>query len=142
MGKKQAGKKPQPHKRLVVNPERLEPLVPAGGVCYASDRIVVDGRKVGYLYREDPNFDADSGWRFMAGDETPEYLDQPRNFGIYEVNLVANCDRTILECLDAPVSTAFEWDEDAGNFVEVDFEDEADEQQDDDEEEEADEPER
>lgn len=45
--------------------------------CFAKDRILVDGCKVGYMYREEPDVDcemADSGWRFTAGDESEEYM--------------------------------------------------------------------
>ena len=31
--------------------------------------------KVGYCYREKPDGDWDSGWRFTAGDESEEYMD-------------------------------------------------------------------
>lgn len=43
--------------------------------CFATDRILVDGCKVGYMYREEPDSDSsmpDSGWRFNAGDESKE----------------------------------------------------------------------
>ena len=40
-----------------------------GEGCIATDRIMVDDEKVGYMYRENPDFVGDSGWRFTAGDE-------------------------------------------------------------------------
>ena len=43
-----------------------------GEGCIATDRIMVDGEKVGYMYRENPDFVGDSGWRFTAGDEDDE----------------------------------------------------------------------
>ena len=30
--------------------------------CFATDRITVDGMKVGYMYRESPQDRNDSGW--------------------------------------------------------------------------------
>ena len=53
--------------------------------CFATDKILVDGCKVGYMYREQPDCDSempDSGWRFTAGDECEEYMDNPNNLGI------------------------------------------------------------
>ena len=38
--------------------------------CFATDRILVDGCRVGYCYREEPeerDENWDSGWRFTAG---------------------------------------------------------------------------
>lgn len=40
--------------------------------CLATDRIMVDGSRIGYMYREEPDPDMpDSGWRFTAGDDRP-----------------------------------------------------------------------
>ena len=49
--------------------------------CIATNRITVEGCKVGYCYREKPDGDWDSGWRFTAGDESDEYMDDPNNAG-------------------------------------------------------------
>ena len=45
--------------------------------CIATNRITVEGCKVGYCYREKPDGDWDSGWRFTAGDESDTYMDDP-----------------------------------------------------------------
>jgi hypothetical protein len=92
------------------------------GGCFATDQITVNGRKVGYMYREQPDNDIDSGWRFMAGDETQEYMDDPDNLAIYDVNTIANYDPDIVPFLDAPYETAFARDPDTGQFEEVEFE--------------------
>jgi len=54
----------------------------------------------------------DSGWRFLAGDETEDYLDEPGNSGVCDVNTIANCDHTVLAEVDAPAGTEFERTED------------------------------
>jgi len=76
------------------------------GSCIVSDRITVDGALVGFMYREAPDDKYDSGWRFLAGDESDEYANTPRNLGLYDVNTIANYDPAITEHLDAPVGTA------------------------------------
>jgi hypothetical protein len=40
-------------------------LVPAMGGCMATDKLTVEGMKVGYMYREEPDSEFDSGWRFF-----------------------------------------------------------------------------
>ena len=50
--------------------------------CIATNRITVEGRKVGYCYREEPDGGWDSGWRFTAGDESDEYMDDPTTHSI------------------------------------------------------------
>lgn len=68
--------------------------------CVASDRIMVDGAKVGFMCRDNAGFDGDSGWRLFAGDESEEYLHDPKNMGMYDLNMISNFDPDILEFLD------------------------------------------
>lgn len=98
-----------PKKLFKLSGEQIKLLIPypSEGGCYASDRIMVDGAKVGYMYREQPDESFDSGWRFFAGDEPQEYADNPGNFGIYKLNTVCNYDQTIIPFLDAPYGSAF-----------------------------------
>ena len=79
--------------------------------CIATNRITVEGRKVGYCYREIPDGNWDSGWRFTAGDESDEYMDDPNNAGIYKLNTICNDDPDIIPLLNTPAPCAFERDE-------------------------------
>ena len=79
--------------------------------CIATNRITVEGYKVGYCYREKPDGDWDSGWRFTAGDESEEYMDDPNNAGIYKLNTICNDDPDIIALLHTPAPCAFERDE-------------------------------
>ena len=78
--------------------------------CIATNRITVEGCKVGYCYREKPDGDWDSGWRFTAGDESEEYMDDPNNAGIYKLNTICNDDPDIIALLHTPAPCAFERD--------------------------------
>ena len=64
-------------KRYVLSPSEIEVVAAGFGSCLATDRITVDGAPVGYMYRESPDNDLDSGWRFFAGDEGGDYLPTP-----------------------------------------------------------------
>ena len=79
--------------------------------CIATNRITVEGCKVGYCYREKPDGDWDSGWRFTAGDESEAYMDDPNNAGIYKLNTICNDDPDIIPLLNTPAPCAFERDE-------------------------------
>ena len=79
--------------------------------CIATNRITVEGCKVGYCYREEPDGGWDSGWRFTAGDESEEYMDDPNNAGIYKLNTICNDDPDIIPLLRTPAPCAFERDE-------------------------------
>ena len=74
------------------------------GGCFATNRITVDGLKVGYMFRELLDKDVISGWTFMAGDESQEYAD---NWAIYDVNTICNYDPAIIPYLDATYGSAF-----------------------------------
>ena len=100
----------------------IKPLAEGRGACFASDMITVDGRKVGYMYRDEPDNDIDSGWRFFAGIESEEYTEDADNHGIYDVNTIANYDRDIIPLLDAPAGSAFMRDPRTAKFVEVEYE--------------------
>lgn len=88
--------------------------------CIATDRILVDGVKVGYMYREEPDNSSDSGWRFTAGDESEEYMDNPDNSGVYHLNTICNYDPEITPLLHAEYGKAFIRDENE-KLVEDDF---------------------
>ena len=79
--------------------------------CIATNRITVEGCKVGYCYREKPDGNWDSGWRFTAGDESDAYMDDPNNSGIYGLNTICNDDPDIISLLKSPYNSAFERDE-------------------------------
>jgi hypothetical protein len=109
-----------PRKHFRLRPDELQPLAEGYGACLASDTVTVNGRRVGYMYRERPDRlpdgAADSGWRFMAGDEPPAYVDDAANWNWYDVNTIANYDPDVIPLLDAPFPVAFARDEN-GRFV-------------------------
>ncbi len=59
------------------------------------------------MYRTSSRNKLDSGWAFLAGDESEEYMNNAVNHAIYDVNTIANYDPEIIPLLDAPAGTAF-----------------------------------
>lgn len=99
--------------------DQIRPIAVGHGGCVASDLITCGGRKVAFMYREESGFEVDSGWRFMSGYESDEYMNNPDNHGIYDVNTIANYDPDIIPFLNAPVGAAFERESGTGPFMEV-----------------------
>ena len=95
------------NKEFKIPGDQIKRLISNMGSCIASDRITVSGMKVGYMYREEPDNDIGSGWRFFSGDETQDYADTPDNFAIYDVNTICNYDPAIIPLLNAPYGSAF-----------------------------------
>jgi hypothetical protein len=100
--------------------EQIAPLACGYGGCIATDMITVDGRKVGFMYREASTRPEDSGWRFLSGFESQEYMDDPSNHSVYDINTIANYDPDIIPLIENPKGSAFERNE-SGGFVPVDF---------------------
>lgn len=55
----------------------------------------------------------------MSGLESDEYLNDPDNLAIYDVNTIANYDPDIIPFLDAPIGSAFERNSESGQFRRV-----------------------
>ncbi|MCI0743312.1 MAG: DUF2185 domain-containing protein [Gemmataceae bacterium] len=108
-------------KKFRLRPEEIKELVAGQGYCFATDMITVHGHKVGFMYREKPGKKEDSGWRFFSGAEPQDYVDNPANTAIYDVNTIANLDPEIIPYLDAPISSAFERERKSRRFVKADF---------------------
>jgi hypothetical protein len=82
-----------------------------GELCCASKRITEEGCLVGYMRRNlidketGGELEGDSGWLFMSGFETGEYLSDPNNMEICRLNVICNIDSEIVPFLKAPYNT-------------------------------------
>ncbi len=95
-------------KKFKIAAKDIVRLIPHNGGCLATDRITVDGCEVGYMYREETDREGDTGWRFFAGDESEDYINDLSHSAVYEVNTIANYDPAILEYLHTDAPCAFE----------------------------------
>ena len=95
-------------KNFKLKPHEIVQLLPDRTGCIATDKITVEGMQVGYMFRDDPNNDMDSGWQFFSGTETDEYVDDEDNLAIYAVNTIANYDPAIIPYLNLPIGTELE----------------------------------
>jgi hypothetical protein len=89
--------------------------------CLVSKMILVAGHPVGLMYREEPRYDLDSGWCFLAGRESQEDRDDPARYAVYCLDRIADDDPEIIPLLDAPVGSVFKRDVASGRFVELGF---------------------
>ena len=62
--------------------DQIRPIATGYGGCIATDMITCGGRRVGFMYRETTERDQDSGWRFMSGYESDEYMNDPDNHAV------------------------------------------------------------
>lgn len=92
---------------LRLNQDEIQQLVPNMGYCYATNKITMEGLKIGYMYKEMSDDANDSGWRFFSGVETLDYIDDANNIQIFDVNTIANYDNAIIPYLTAPVGAEY-----------------------------------
>jgi hypothetical protein len=85
--------------------------------CFVTNRVLRDGQRVGYLYREDPDEEKDSGWRLTANDESQEYMESSDNLAYVSLGAVLSKDDSFRHLLDSPVGSAFVRDEESGEFI-------------------------
>ncbi len=104
-------------KSFKLSADDIAPIAVGYGGCIATDQITVEGKKVGYMYREDPSSEMDNGWRFFSGYETQEYMDEPDNHSIYDLNTIANYDPDIVPFIELPIGTECERDDDGNLYV-------------------------
>jgi len=100
-----------------ISPEQIKDLIKPMGFCMVSNKITVDGEKVGFMYREKPDDKNDSGWRFLSGTETQDYVDDPQTSKIMDVNTIANYDEAIIPFLKLPYGTELERLQDTDEFI-------------------------
>lgn len=88
------------------------------GFVLATKKLVDEKLPVRFMYREkaDPG---DSGWRFFSGTEDQEYVDDPSNIAIYDVQTIIDIDKSITPYLNSAVGCAFEKEEGSTTFTVV-----------------------
>lgn len=106
-------------KNFKLGKDEITPVANGYGSCIATDQITVEGWPVGFMYREQPDNCIDSGWRFMSGFESDEYMNNPENHAAYDVNTIANYDPSIIPFLDAPIGSAYEKSPESGHLIPV-----------------------
>jgi hypothetical protein len=104
-------------KHFKLSDNEIKPLIQGLGSCVASDKITVEGLPIGYMYRENPDFETDSGWRFFSGTEDENYMDDACNFMIYDLNTIANYDAAIIDYLNYEISSQLERNGDGFSLV-------------------------
>lgn len=96
-------------KDFLIRPNEIRQITDKRGGCLVSDKITVDGKKVSFAYREmpDASFPNDTGWRFLAGDEDDEYLNNSGNFDVFNLNTICNYDDEVAQILDGKIGESY-----------------------------------
>jgi len=91
------------------------------GYVLAPKVLVGNKLKVRFMYREKPDNDNDSGWRFFSGEEDQDYVDNPNNIAIYDIETILAIDDSVKAHLSSPIGSAFEREDAESDFVASEF---------------------
>ncbi|MDL2222565.1 DUF2185 domain-containing protein [Bacteroidales bacterium OttesenSCG-928-M11] len=82
-------------------------------------RRALENDQIGYCYRDYPETNIDSGWRFLYGDEDQEYLDNPTNNKAIYPEEMLSINPNLDAILSAPINSEFEWDDENQMYIEI-----------------------
>lgn len=88
------------------------------GYVLASKMLVEQKLPVLFMYREQ-GVNGDSGWRFFSGLEEQEYVDDPNNIAIYDINTILNIDKSIKPYLILKGNCAYERSDSNHEFKDI-----------------------
>ena len=77
------------------------------GYVLATKMLVEKKLPIMFMYRE-TGHEGDSGWRFFSGFESQEYVDDPENIAIYDIETILNIDESIRPYLSSGYNSAYE----------------------------------
>ena len=103
---------------------QVEPIRPFAARrigCLVSKLVRVAGHPLGLMYRQEPLGDVDSGWCFLAGSESKEFMDDPANRAVYSIDAIVDDDPEIIPLMEAPIGSAFRRGRASGRFVVMEF---------------------
>jgi len=63
--------------------------------AYVSKKITKEGWKAGYIWRDEPLNERDSGWSFMAGNEDEAYVNDASNLVLMTIHQFLDLDRDV-----------------------------------------------
>lgn len=74
--------------------------------AFVSKKIIEEGWKIGYMERNEPFSEEDSGWLFLAGNENDTYMSDAKNIRLISVGAVwQQLDSDIFKYIDMPIGT-------------------------------------
>lgn len=103
-----------------VDDPRPDPTAPYWPRCFVTHRVLRNAAPAGYLYREPPEHEDDSGWRITAGDETDDYMDNASNSAYVSLGAVLSKDDSFRDLLATPPPCAFVRNSETGRFEPTD----------------------
>ena len=75
------------------------------GPCIVTKSILNGETKFRWLFREEPLDNIDTGWMAFGDSDNDEYVNDPKNLSVVDLNTLINIEPTILNVYEMPVGT-------------------------------------
>jgi len=83
----------------------MKKYVENAGSCIVTKSILNAETKFRWLFREEPLNNIDTGWMAFGDSDNDEYVNDPKNLSVVDLNTLINIEPTILNVYEMPVGT-------------------------------------
>ena len=83
----------------------MKKYVENAGSCIVTKSILNGETKFRWLFREEPLNNIDTGWMAFGDSDNDDYVNDPKNLTVVDLNTLINIEPTILNVYEMPVGT-------------------------------------
>ena len=83
----------------------MKKYVENAGSCIVTKSILNGETKFRWLFREEPLNNIDTGWMAFGDSDNDEYVNDPKNLTVVDLNTLINIEPTILNVYEMPIGT-------------------------------------
>ena len=83
----------------------MKKYVENAGSCIVTKSLLNGETKFRWLFREEPLDNIDTGWLAFGDSDNDEYLNDPKNLSVVDLNTLINIEPTILNVYEMPIGT-------------------------------------
>ena len=83
----------------------MKKYVENAGSCIVTKSILNGETKFRWLFREEPLNNIDTGWMAFGDSDNDEYVNDPKNLSVVDLNTLINIEPTILNVYEMPIGT-------------------------------------
>ena len=87
------------------------------GFSLAPKALINERKPILFMYRETPDNQYDTGWRFFSGYESDDYVNNPNNIGLYDIETIVRMHPDISPYLLLPEGSVLERNNDSAQFT-------------------------
>ena len=75
------------------------------GSCIITKSLMNGETKLRWLFREEPINNIDTGWMAFGDKDNDDYVNNPKNLAVVDLNTLVNIEPTVLNVYEMPIGT-------------------------------------